>query len=238
MTTDSQSNNSLDGHSLADEFVEAGMNEIAARIMDAAMRLFSLKGYSATSVREIVQEADVTNPMLYYYFESKKGVFSELINFLFTSMANTLEEVLSDHDTLEDQLQAVARAHFDACRNTPEVLRFIYSVLFGPVQSRPKFDMMCTVESHHSHVQAAFSAAIERGEFSPRKGFDAHFLTERYMGLISNHLMSLLAAYDYSDAPHGPEFNTLLDEYLGDEALNRMHDFFFSGAGRLTEETP
>ncbi len=234
MTTDSKSTDSLDEHSLTQEFVEAGMNEIAARIMVAAMRLFSLKGYSATSVREIVQEADVTNPMLYYYFESKKGVFSELLTFLFTSIAETLAEVLSDHDTIEDQLRAVARTHFDACRNTPEVLRFIYSVLFGPVQSRPEFDMMCTVQSHHANVQAAFVAAIERGELSPRDGFDANFLTERYMGLISNHLMGLLTAYDVSDAPHGPEFTAHIDEYLGDEALDRMLDFFFSGAGRLT----
>ena len=40
----------------------------AAKIVAAAVRLFCEKGYEATAVREIVEAAGVTKPVLYYYF--------------------------------------------------------------------------------------------------------------------------------------------------------------------------
>jgi AcrR family transcriptional regulator len=119
-------------------FIEAGMNEIAARILSAAVGLFAQKGYAATSVREIVQEARVTNPMLYYYFESKEGVFARLIEVLFEAMFERIEEALSSHESVEAQLREVARSYFESWRENPEVLRFIYGAIFGPTQGRPE----------------------------------------------------------------------------------------------------
>lgn len=220
------------------EFTDAGMNDIAARILAVSLRLFALKGYAATSVREIVQEADVTNPMLYYYFESKEGVFTELIRVLFDHMAGTIADVLQRHSSLDAQLRGVAQAHFEACRANPEILRFIYSVLFGPVQSRPELSVACTLEKHENPVRAAITRAIEHGEFSPRPGFDATFLTERFLGLINEHLMGVLTAYECADVPEdSPEFDALLDGFLGEAALDRMLDFYFSGAGQLSQES-
>ena len=51
----------------------------AARLMDAAATLFSRHGFIATSVRAITTEAAVSNPMLYYYFGSKEGLFEALL---------------------------------------------------------------------------------------------------------------------------------------------------------------
>lgn len=45
-----------------------------AQVMRAAARLFAERGYDAVSVREIVSEAGVTKPALYYHFGSKEGV--------------------------------------------------------------------------------------------------------------------------------------------------------------------
>lgn len=224
--------------SLHDEFVARGMNENAARIMVAALRLFADKGYAATSVREIVRDAEVTNPMLYYYFQSKKGVFLELLNFVFDSLVSSVRQILAAHDDLQDQLRAMARAHFDDCRENPEVLRFVYSVLFGPASSRPTFDMISTFDTHHELLQSAIVEAIDASAFEPRPGFDARFLAERFSGLISNHLLMVLAAHDKMCLEcSGKDVDELLDEYLGDEALDRMLTFFFNGAGTFVRES-
>jgi AcrR family transcriptional regulator len=70
------------------------MPENALRILDSAVRLFARKGFAATSVREIVQEADVTNPMLYYYFDSKEGLFSFLIDLMHRELERELTELI------------------------------------------------------------------------------------------------------------------------------------------------
>ncbi|MBW2208934.1 MAG: helix-turn-helix transcriptional regulator, partial [Deltaproteobacteria bacterium] len=46
-----------------------------AVLLEAATALFAQKGYAGTSVREIVERAGVTKPVLYYYFENKEGLF-------------------------------------------------------------------------------------------------------------------------------------------------------------------
>ncbi|MCR5390744.1 MAG: TetR/AcrR family transcriptional regulator [Lachnospiraceae bacterium] len=45
------------------------------RIMDAALELFSKKGYDGTSVEEIATECGLKAPNLYRYFKSKEEIF-------------------------------------------------------------------------------------------------------------------------------------------------------------------
>lgn len=48
------------------------------RIVDAALRLFSERGTSAVSVREVADAAGVTVPGLYYHFASKADLIREV----------------------------------------------------------------------------------------------------------------------------------------------------------------
>ncbi len=47
----------------------------AERILESASKLFSEKGFSNVSVRDICRETGTTPPVIYYYFGSKKGLF-------------------------------------------------------------------------------------------------------------------------------------------------------------------
>lgn len=42
------------------------------QILDAALRVFSQKGYAGASIRDIAREVGVTEGLLYHYFESKE----------------------------------------------------------------------------------------------------------------------------------------------------------------------
>ena len=217
-------------------FEDAGMNEIAARILEAALFLFAQKGYAATSVREIVQAAQVTNPMLYYYFESKEGVFQRLVEVLFAGLNGMLEEVLAGEGSAREKLGAEAQVHFDGCRENPEALRLIYSMIFGPRQGRPECGILEKVQRAHELVEAVMVAALERGELDPRL-HDARMLAERFMGLVSSQLIGVLAAEEYVllEGAQG-EYERVRDELLGEEALERLLEFFFHGAGAPAQE--
>lgn len=52
--------------------------ETSGRILEVASRLFSEKGYSNVSVRDICKETGTSPPVIYYYFRSKKGLFDEV----------------------------------------------------------------------------------------------------------------------------------------------------------------
>ncbi|MEW6332658.1 MAG: helix-turn-helix domain-containing protein, partial [Thermodesulfobacteriota bacterium] len=61
---------------VSDSRPEGQMRE---KLLRAALTLFTRRGYSATTVRELVAAAGVTKPVLYYYFGSKEGLFLELM---------------------------------------------------------------------------------------------------------------------------------------------------------------
>jgi AcrR family transcriptional regulator len=50
-----------------------------ARILAAAVREFSAKGISGARVDAIAERARINKRMLYYYFESKEGLFREIL---------------------------------------------------------------------------------------------------------------------------------------------------------------
>ncbi|QDG51460.1 TetR/AcrR family transcriptional regulator [Persicimonas caeni] len=213
---------------------EAEVPEVPARIMTVALRLFAHKGYAATSVREIVQEADVTNPMLYYYFKSKSGLFAELISHLFGSMFEEIKGVLAETDTFVDKLRGVAWAHLDGCRQSPIALKFVYSVLFGPQTSRPEFDIFTQHVCVIGTIVNVFEDAIAAGEFEPNGDFSPLFLTHQFFGLLNGHLMRTLKLVEViSPAAKRREY---MDELLCREEGTRLVEFFLNGAGRIVDE--
>ena len=49
------------------------------QLLDLCLKLFAQKGYTATTIREIVDAAGTTAPTLLYYFGNKEGLYIELM---------------------------------------------------------------------------------------------------------------------------------------------------------------
>ena len=45
-----------------------------SRVLDAAVALFQLKGYTATSIQDVMHAADVTSGALHHHYRSKKDL--------------------------------------------------------------------------------------------------------------------------------------------------------------------
>ncbi len=56
--------------------------ETQQRIIDAAVAMFGLKGFSETSTRDIAAAADINTPAIQYYFENKLGLYTACIDHL------------------------------------------------------------------------------------------------------------------------------------------------------------
>ena len=67
---------------------------MAQRLARIAARLFATRGYDATSVREIVEEAGVAKPTLYHYFGNKEGVAKALLTEPMTNFIKACEDLL------------------------------------------------------------------------------------------------------------------------------------------------
>ncbi len=108
---------------------------VAQHIARVAASLFARQGFDATSVREIVEAAEVTKPTLYYHFGSKMGLAEALLSRPLETLATTISAIVNEEP---DPLHAVARlieAHFRFCCEAPDRARLAYAVMFGPLSS-------------------------------------------------------------------------------------------------------
>jgi AcrR family transcriptional regulator len=62
-----------------------------ARLISAAVQMFSTRGYSAVGIREIAREAGVTIGALYHYAPSKEALFLRILNEAYESAIAQLE---------------------------------------------------------------------------------------------------------------------------------------------------
>jgi AcrR family transcriptional regulator len=62
----------------------------------AAFRLFCQKGYSCTSIQDIADDAGVQKSILYYYFESKEGLYTTLLTESASRLRGLLDSALTD----------------------------------------------------------------------------------------------------------------------------------------------
>ena len=53
--------------------------EVQARILDAASCVFSARGYESATTREIAQRAEVSETLLFRYFNSKSALFDQVV---------------------------------------------------------------------------------------------------------------------------------------------------------------
>ena len=84
--------------------------DVRQNIMDAAVKLFAEKGYSATPVRQIADAADVNTAMIHYYFGNKLNLLLETLQQAVAPFANALaamhEKGIAPVDFLVDEIIA------------------------------------------------------------------------------------------------------------------------------------
>lgn len=93
------------------------MNITKKKILDVSLELFSQKGYSAVSIRDICKYVEIKESSVYYHFENKKSIFDELLN-MFTEIAKgmmtQLENGLADgQNSFSDGFNTVANCFFE-----------------------------------------------------------------------------------------------------------------------------
>jgi TetR/AcrR family transcriptional regulator len=145
---------------------------IREQLMRAALTLFTHRGYSATSVRELVAEAGVTKPVLYYYFGSKEGLFLELMRTHFGRLAAIVDRYREDKGSVRSRLMAMLDNGFVYVWENRDFIRLMHAVYFGPPGEAPYFDFEAYHQRYHDLLTRLLDEGIERGEFRPGNAGD------------------------------------------------------------------
>ena len=96
-----------------------------ARIEREALRLFALKGFDATSIRDISQAVGVADPALYRYFESKEGLGRALFLAHYGALARAIARIGAGPQDLAGKVAALVQLFCQLFDEEPDVFAFI-----------------------------------------------------------------------------------------------------------------
>ena len=146
------------------------------RLLDTAIGMFAQKGYAGTSVREIAEQAGVSKPVLYYYFNSKEGLFLAILEMAENLQKQILAEVLKSQGTVVDRLLLLYRRVYEEVEAHQSFYKMIHGLIFGPPQGAPNYDF----SRYHRHmidvIRKIFNTGLADGEVKKINADDVAYL--------------------------------------------------------------
>jgi AcrR family transcriptional regulator len=101
-------------------------DERRARILDAAAQVFAERGYEAASLDEIAEAAEISKPVIYDHFESKKALHIELLELQASELLEFMTRRAIAKDTTEGQLAAGLEAFLEFVEDHHYAWRMIF----------------------------------------------------------------------------------------------------------------
>lgn len=151
--------------------------------MDAAVRVFARKGYHASRVSDIAEEAGVAHGLLYHYFDSKEELLETIFRDTWRLMLDTINGVEDLGEPAREQLRKVAAIVLRSWRDTPDVVR----VLVREVTRSPQLQQeVLEIEQAFRTLERIIVRGQERGEF--RQDLDARFASFVFYGALEEML--------------------------------------------------
>lgn len=189
-------------------------SETRRQILRAALKHFANAGYAATSVQQIVGDAKVSKPALYYHFRDKTALFEALVNEAHDERLQAVQQAVARGKGLREQLVEVLAALFDYFHKHRDLTRIAFATAFAaPGEVPPKLCYLDKCQRNFEVIHSLFKQARARGELDRR--FDSRELAYGFYGQGNFYIVSHLMMPDYR---------------LDRRAAGRIVDLFLVGA--------
>jgi AcrR family transcriptional regulator len=136
--------------------------ETRARILEAALGLFARQGFSATSVEQITEAADVGKGTFFNYFPSKKHVLAGFAGTQLGKIQGALNSARENNQPMHDVLRRLLESLEQEPTRSPQLAR---SLLVAILSSEPVQELTCTpLERARSLLAELMELGQEREE--------------------------------------------------------------------------
>jgi AcrR family transcriptional regulator len=157
-------------------------NPALSRALDAAVGLFSRKGYAATSTREVAKLLGIQKATLYYHVESKEDLLFLICQSSLTQIRNDVETAIREHHDPLDRVQTLISSHIDSLlRDEAE-----HSTTFTEMHalSEDRFGQIMKLrDAYENLVRSVLREAQDAGVL--RQDIDVKYLSLALLGIMN-----------------------------------------------------
>jgi AcrR family transcriptional regulator len=193
--------------------VNGSVNGAEARLLEGALSVFSRKGYEGASVREIIEEAGVTRPVLYYYFKNKEDLFRQLVRKCLAEMVREMDAMFERVEGCRARLETLICTAFKRAEQNLDVVRLLVHVIFASPGQEPNMTNEPLLEKRFVRLVEVMEDGLEQGELAGGE--------PEALALAFNALMDF----------HGMVKSRFPAITLTDELGKALVDLFLQGAG-------
>lgn len=137
----------------------------AQRVNRSALRLFASKGFQATGIREIAEEAGMSSAALYHYMGTKEQLLFDIMNHALNAWYAATAQAVNESTGPSEKLCNCIRAHV-VCSG---IFKLESTVVDTEIRSLTGENLQTIValrDRYEGLMNVAVSEGIDRGEFS------------------------------------------------------------------------
>jgi TetR/AcrR family transcriptional regulator len=133
------------------------------KLIDAATRLFALKGYAAVSIRELAQAAEVNSALINYHFGGKDGLYLAVLEKNFTLIRDSVHDICISSLPYTEKLKLFMKFLMNVHQSNPYLRRLMSSELSNPT---PHFETIVKryIMELYKFAYTTLGEAIKCGE--------------------------------------------------------------------------
>jgi AcrR family transcriptional regulator len=155
-----------------------GKSDTRERIFSVAFELISERGVDKVSVREIVQKAGVTKPVLYYYFKDKDDLCRQLLDAELHRFKEMVGRVDKERLHVEKLLVAMFEELVDHFKKKPQMAKILLrSLCSSDTKDKMRNLMMEFKRQRIKMLGDALSVAEKRKEILPGRAKEVLYMT-------------------------------------------------------------
>lgn len=175
---------------------DAAPADARQQILDSATTVFARKGYAGASVQDLLEATGLSKPTLYYYFESKAGLFRAILDRAHDDCLRIMQATTATSVGVEERLRALAIALFDFARKNQNLIRLMLASTFAAAEEIPPGCIDLTKKRRNfEFVLGIVREARKNGEIDPDYG--AEEVTHAIFGAISHQIRTHLLLPDW-----------------------------------------
>lgn len=133
--------------------------------MSVSARLFYERGYSATSIRDIAEAAQISSSTMYHHFRNKQEVLHAIVTRFMTDFVDATEPVLRDRSlSPTERIKRIVRIHIQFSDDRrPELL--VGNPIRNALAADQRREGIRLQSAYHDAVRDTIADGVETKEF-------------------------------------------------------------------------
>jgi len=159
-------------------------------IIDAALKIFSKKGYTRARMNDIAKEAGMSYGSLYHYYKSKDAIFETIVEDWWTKLFSELVSLKGSKLPIKNNLAKFIRFLLNAYTTNPHQVEIYVTEVSRGFVYHSEHHVRENFLRVFSLCEQLFSVYQDRGEL--RNDISTHHLANIFLGSIDSFMSNIV----------------------------------------------